>query len=591
MAETPAAVAQNPAAPADERYDATVHAHRSELARNIMPAEELRPVLDFIAEREFDGMFKASTNVIKGPWDKKGPAPGRGGGQSVFVDTFQIAAQGQWWDRPGMLGFDSMRAMVDQTPILNAIVLTRIRQVKRFCNVQTDRTKPGFCIEHIDQNVELNEDQQRSIKLLERFITNCGWESDPRARKRLRRDNFPGFMAKSVRDMLTLDANPIETEFKRDRRLGLDGFYAVDGATVRLCTEDGYEGDDEIQALQVIQGTIRHAYTFDDLVYEVRNPRTDVTACGYGYAETEMLIKVVTYLLNTMTYNGSFFDKNAIPRGLMTVFGNYDPGDLTVFRRYWNSMVRGVENAHNLPVLVAKDKESGAEFHEIGGQLNEMAFGKWLSFLTSIACAIYGTAPEEVSMESYSSDKSSLSGSDTQERIVSAKDKGFTPLMSHIEGVFTDYIIRPFSEQYALKFKGLEVDDAKQRFEARKLGQTWNEFRKIEGSDPIKGPLGDMPMNQSFIQTWSAATGIGQPEPQQEDFGDPAAQGGSAPPDAADGEGGDFGSGEGDPDGQDGAEGADGAAAAGGQPDFGKGDPMQKALHDFGLPAIYTFEG
>ena len=27
--------------------------------------------------------------------------------------------------------------------------------------------------------------------------------------------------------------------------------YAVDGSTIRLCTEDGYEGDDEIFALQV----------------------------------------------------------------------------------------------------------------------------------------------------------------------------------------------------------------------------------------------------------------------------------------------------------------------------------------------------
>ena len=34
-----------------------------------------------------------------------------------------------------------------------------------------------------------------------------------------------------------------------------------------------------------------------------------------------------------------------------------------------------------------------------------------------------------------------------------------------------------------------------------------------------------MPMNQSFIPTWSAATGIGQPDPEEEDFGDPTAAG------------------------------------------------------------------
>ena len=41
-------------------------------------------------------------------------------------------------------------------------------------------------------------------------------------------------MSKLVRDSLTLDAAAIETELKAQRDLGIDGLYAVDGATIRL---------------------------------------------------------------------------------------------------------------------------------------------------------------------------------------------------------------------------------------------------------------------------------------------------------------------------------------------------------------------
>ena len=70
--------------------------------------------------------------------------------------------------------------------------------------------------------------------------------------------------------------------------------YAIDGATIRLCTEEGYRGDDEVFALQVVQGNIRAAYTYDDLIYVPRNPRTDVMVGGYGMSETELLIQTVT---------------------------------------------------------------------------------------------------------------------------------------------------------------------------------------------------------------------------------------------------------------------------------------------------------
>lgn len=591
-----ASIAQDPTAPAEERYDAQVYLAKAnaDLSRNLFGAPEVQDTIAQIRDMFHEqDLAKAGSNLIVGPWSgaAKNKVKGRGP-ESIFLDDMQITIQNNgYWERPGVLSFGSMRAMVESTPILNSIILTRQRQVQRFCQARVGDTGPGFVIKHIDPTHESDERETQAIQLLQKFLLNGGWEFDPRKRKPLKRDTFAQFMAKSVRDSLVMDSAPIETEWKRDKSLGIDGFYAVDGATIRLCTELGYEGDDQVFALQVIEGNIRTAYTYEDLIYEVRNPRTDVLASGYGHSETEMLIRIVTYLLNTMTYNAGFFDKNSIPRGILNLYGNYTNEDIASFKRQWNAMLRGAQNSHNLPVMVSKDTESKADFVEVGGQMTEMAFGKWLSFLCAIACAVYGTTPEEVNLESFSMGKSSLSGSDTEEKLVSSSDKGLRPLLSYYQSVISDFIIQPFAEDLVFRFEGLDDEDAKNTFEMRKLTATVNEGRKMVNLDPLKGPLGDAPLNPTLISPWQAIEGIGQEQPPTEDFGDEPGEGdgfGNGAPGDDDGSGGD-GAEDGAPDGgQAGAAAGDDLA---GEDDDGYGtlpQGMSKSFNpdDYGLPVL-----
>jgi len=295
MPDKPDQTAFNFEAPQQERYDANAELSQTyqPLASELIPTEELKPVIDHIMNdlAEQDMMQKAQGRIIV-PFSQKQKS--KRGMQSVYLDELQVFASGDYFDKPSPLGFDSLRQMVDQTPVLNAVILTRIRQINRFCRPQENEDSPGFVIRHADKDHQLESSEEESIKLLHRFVNNCGWEFNPRHRQRLKRSNFTGFMARVVRDSLTMDSAPIETEFKRDKSKGIDGFYAVDGATIRLCTEEGYHGDDEIFALQVVQGLVRTAYSYDDLIYVPRNPRTDVRLAGYGLGETELLVRVVT---------------------------------------------------------------------------------------------------------------------------------------------------------------------------------------------------------------------------------------------------------------------------------------------------------
>lgn len=519
-------IAFNPDAPAGERQDAMRELQQQHMPSigDLLPSDAVKNVIEHIQADYEDQQFRKA-NVV--PFPSQRARDGERGMQSVVLDDWQLSVTGDYWERPSALGFDSLRLMVDQTPILNAVILTRMRQVQRFCRVsESNIDMPGFEIRHVDRSHQMAPEEVESAKLLNRFISHCGWETSPRKRKALKRDSFPQFMAKAVRDSLTLDSVGIETEWKRDPSLGFDGFYLVDGGTIRLCTEQGYQGDDEVFALQVVQGRISTAYTYQDLIYEARNPRSDVRAAGYGLPETELLIRVVTGFLNSLNLNLKGFTDNAIPKGVLHLSGNYTNEDLVSFRRYWNSMVKGVNSNWSVPVLVSKDQESKASFEKFGVDFNEMYFAKWMTFLTSVICAVYGMSPSEINFDSFTGGTSSaLSGSDTAEKLAASKDSGLRPLLSYFEGLISDYIVGEFSDKYCFRWTGLDPTDMDKRHELRKMVLTVNEVRAEEGYEALEGPLGDAPLNPSLVGPWMQLSqaqppDLGEGPPGQEEEGD-----------------------------------------------------------------------
>lgn len=515
MSDKPIETAFNPEAPADEQQDAMAQAQQAAMPKT---ASDLVPLLKGIADAgEEQAFFKsmARSNRLVFPEQEHGH-----GMQSLWLDENQIQKQGEYFEKSSNFNFDSMRNMVDRTPVLSAIVMTRIRQVQRFCRASPDGIHPGFQIAIKDSvgNKRSNAERE-SVLSLQRFFTNCGWEFNPRERQRLGRDNFSGFMSKMVRDSLVMDSAAIETEYKQNRAQGMDGFYAVDGSTIRLCPESGYRGDEDIFALQVVQGNIRTAYTFDDLIYVPRNPRTDVLQGGYGMSETELLVNTVTGFLNAMTYNQKHFDSNAIPKGMLHLSGEYSQDDLNSFKRYWNSMVRGINNAWTLPVMVSKNQESKATFEKFGVDVNDVMFGKWMTFLTSIICAVYGMSPEEINFESFGTSPSRISGGNTEDKLINSKDKGLRPLLSHFEDLFTDYIAADFGSQYQFRWTGLDEKTEKQRWEEEKVGRTFNELRVSRGYDPIDANWGNAPVNVTTLNAWmlqKQAAPVEQTQPEEE---------------------------------------------------------------------------
>jgi hypothetical protein len=184
---------------------------------------------------------------------------------------------------------------------------------------------------------------------------------------------------------------------------------------------------------------------------------------------------------------------------MLTLFGEYDERELKAFKQQWNAMVRGINNAWALPVMVSDTKDAQAHFEKFGVEFNEMYFAKWMVLLTSIVCAVYGLDPAEIYSESFSAGRSSLSGQDTAERLAEARDTGLEPLMAFIEDVLTHEVLaRRNQDGYVVRFHGIQPGDKAWEHDVDKLTLSVNELREKEGRPQTEAAWGNAPVNPSL---------------------------------------------------------------------------------------------
>lgn len=419
----------------------------------------------------------------------------------VLGDSGTRGANSRWVEKPIPGGFAFLREIVHQVDLIKAIILTRQRQIEAFCRPENEQTRYGFRFVKKD-GTKLEEDEQKQVRRLQSWLLNCGDEEDPVRRRLLKRETMRGFVKKFVWDTLSGDACPVELE--RANKGALKGMYNVPFDTIRLCTEEGYQGDDEICAVQVIDDMPYVTYSHGDLVYEIRNPRTDLAVNGYGYAEPEMVVRILTAYLNSFHYNASGLDRNSIPRGILQIYGDYQPSQLRAFQSRFSAMMNGVTNRWRLPVLAARNKEAGVNYVPMDTNYNEMYFARWTTFLVSVTCATYSIDPTEIHFESFNARaQSSMSGDDTEERLAHSLDKGLLPLLTFIEDFYNGWIIPNVDDRFRLQFAGLRPDDEQAKNDRIKLSSTVDELRAMDGKQPLEDEmLGQAPTNPALMQVY-----------------------------------------------------------------------------------------
>lgn len=434
-----------------------------------------------------------------------GPAPSQAAAnpaKSLLLDPYNGLLQMGYRDRNSTVSYDMLRQMVKNTPVVSSILRTRINQLASFAKPQANKYDLGFKIKLKDAKANPSKGAQKRIDDIQRFIEQCGVPDNARYR-----DSFAKWIKKVGRDSLTIGHDA--TEVIANRKGEPAEFIAVDATTIRLAEElpENHDLDpaEVIRYVQTYEEQVVAEYTFDEMMFGIRLPATDLKLQGYGECELEMLTEVITNLLNISSYNGNFFSNNSVPRGLINIRGEMNNDMLEGFRRHWYAMLSGVENAFVTPISNAKE---GIEFVSMQQTNNDMQMQQWNEIMTRAACAVFSISPEEIGFGmGQMGVTSSLSTPTNTDKIVEGRERGLIPLLSHFAANLNLHVVNRIDEDFYIDFCGLagltrEQQTQQAQAQVRNF-RTVNEVRADDDLPPLPKDTGDIILDPIYLQNRS----------------------------------------------------------------------------------------
>lgn len=431
--------------------------------------------------------------------------------KGLLYDPFTALDQMGFRERPSALTFRTLGEMARRVPPFSAYLQTRLNQMAAFCEPQPDEHSVGFKFVLKDKRQDLSKKLQRRADELSRWMIGMG---DPELT--IKRDKFGAWMRKSMWDSLVYDQFTTEIVPRKD---GNAPAYlrALDAATIRVSdTLDEVDYlDESIQYVQIYDDTIIAEFTEPEMIFGIRNPRSDIRYSGYGMPELEMLISIVTALLWGIDYNAKFFSQGSVAKGLLNFKGAIPEKELIAFRRQWYAMITGVQNAWRTPVVNAED----VQWLNMQTSNRDMEFAAWIDWLLKVTCAVCQIAPEEIGFQFGNGGQTSAMSEGSQaDKLSQSKDKGLVPLAKFVCEQLNDKVVSKLDDRFRIEFAGVNARTAEALIDLQtkevKSVKTVNEVRKERGEDPLPESLGDVILDPTWLQ-WANAKAAEKQQAQQ----------------------------------------------------------------------------
>jgi hypothetical protein len=425
--------------------------------------------------------------------------------------------------------FEFLRAMAG-TPFIRSVIGTRVDQVLNFANFSTDNDREGWTIRkkvsRFDKDYKNTDQDKRIIEKIADFVENGGKNA-----KFTLHDDFYDFLKTFPKDLLELDQGCFEIQ--RTRGGEVLNYDSIDSATIRLLEtidphyddKDKYEelnfkGDSYLptycqvwrERLLINPKTKEPVIWYPwELAFVVRNKSTNILQNGYGQSELEVLIRIVTWMLETLEYNGRFFSNGSNPKGFFTMKGAVDTRMLNDFRMAWRSMMTGWQNAHKIPIF----ENEKIEWVDMQMSNKEMEFSQWFELLTLIACAVYRMDPSEMGFR-FKQQNTMFGEGGQKERLNHSKDKGLKPLLMVIQKAVDKYIVSELNPGYQFVFTGIDIEDETTKLDndvkklANGMVSMTDKFKEYTGRpfDPKKDIILNAVYNQQKMQSMYGGAGM-----------------------------------------------------------------------------------
>ena len=459
-------------------------------------------------EREHPGALQEFA-MAKSQGDATGmpSIKGMGDWKAYDEDPMDLTqAWGAWRERASGLSYETLALMTERIPPVTAIVQTRINQVAAYAVPQENPHDMGFRITLRDKEKKANSSDKKMFKELETAVVNCGFTPPFDEEEGEWRNGFEALLRMLTRDSLTYDQLNIEK--RRDAKGRPAEWRAIDSATIRHVVHD-WRGENErnerVRYAQIMHGAVVADFSALDLGFNIRNPRTNVRAYGYGYSELEQMVTLGTAILNGFTYNAKFFSQGTTSKGLLSIRGIIPPRHLRSFQRLWYSMVSGTQNAWRTPILNIPDEKGEAKWIDLQKSNLDMEWSNFMDWCMKLACAIYAIDPNEINFQFGNTGQSSSLGTGTQqEKFEQSKDKGLKPLLTFLAKVMNENIIWQIAPEYELQFMGMDARTKEQEAELAakevKVFRTVDEIRTGHDLKPLPDGKGEVILDPTWYQ-------------------------------------------------------------------------------------------
>lgn len=427
--------------------------------------------------------------------------------RSMFFEPMSLVSGTNYKEKQSQISYEILYAMAQKTEVIAAIINTRLAQIGSFSQPARwkNKTGLGFQVRYKDTKKKPSQSESEYLHKIEEFVFHTG--STDIYRSGDRRPNFGEFIRKFTRDSLTYDQATFE--IIPDRKGRPSEFWAIDASTIRyaqpiLQNDEVTDGRDLVKYVQIYNNVVRHHYTFREMAFCIRNTDTNIRKNGYGTAEAETLINMITSILWAEEYNKRFFSQGQMINGILNFKDSNLPQEqLEAFRRQWLAVSQSVTNAHKMPVFASK---GGIDFVNLHTSNRDMEYSNWMEFLVKISTAVYLIDPAEVNFDYRGASESApLFETSPEAKLKHSRDKGLRNLLNFIEEKVNFHIIQELDPTLYFEFIGIDMKDEQEIVNIRSSEiaayKTLNEIREDAGLEPKSVEEGgNMILNPTLIQ-------------------------------------------------------------------------------------------
>ena len=322
-----------------------------------------------------------------------------------------------------------------------------------------------------------------------------------------------------LEDVFVIDAVAIYPRMTRGG--GLYSLDLIDGATIKRVIDDGgrtpIAPDPAYQ--QILKGIPAVDYTTDDLIYRVRNPRTNRL---YGFSPVEQIVMTVNIALRRQLTQLQYFTEGNIPEALASVPETWNPDQVAQFQLYYDSLLSGNTAARSRLKFVPLDT---SKIKETRDPMLKDVFDEWLA---RVICYCFSISPTPFIKDNNRATADAQKDTATQE--------GLVPTLNWVKRLIDSILLTRIGNK-DVEFSW-QQDEALAPLEQAQIDRiyhdsgirTVNEIRSDRGWEPLSHPetptpapgetiVGSLPINPDQPKTMqqpkiAAAPAQSIPQPQ-----------------------------------------------------------------------------